>query len=160
MGVPAPVTMRSSLAVLIALLSLSPGCQRPEQTPPSDSVAPSASVTPTALPITDRDWALSMLGVQTNPMGNGDRAPTLRLESATGRASGFAGCNRFSGSYTLSGDSLSFGPLISTKMACAQGNDVEVSYLAALGNVRTFTVADSVLTLRGADAPVAIFRAQ
>jgi heat shock protein HslJ len=112
------------------------------------------------MPITDRDWVLSTLGERTNPMGNGDRAPTLRLESASGRASGFAGCNRFSGPYTLSGDSLSFGPLVSTRMACAQGNDVEVSYLAALGNVRTFTAADSSLTLHGADAPVAIFRAQ
>ncbi len=91
-------------------------------------------------------------------MGNGNRPPTLRLESATTRASGFAGCNRFSGPYTLSGDSLSFGPLISTKMACAQGNDVEVAYLAALAEVRSFTATDSVLTLRGSGAPVATLR--
>ncbi len=109
--------------------------------------------------ITDREWALSGLGERTDPMGNGNRPPTLRLESATTRASGFAGCNRFSGPYTLSGDSLSFGPLISTKMACAQGNDVEVAYLAALAEVRSFTATDSVLTLRGSGAPVATLRA-
>lgn len=105
--------------------------------------------------ITDRDWSLTSLGERMNPMGQGDRPPTLRLDASGSRASGFAGCNRFTGTYTLAGDSLSFGPLVSTKMACAQGNDVETAYLAALGNVRGFSVSDSVLTLRSADGVVA-----
>lgn len=154
--------MRSTLPVIAALFALSLGCQKSEQPPPSDprQPFPPASVTLPPMAITDRDWALSTLGERANPMGNGDRPPTLRLESATGRASGFAGCNRFSGTYTLSGDTLSFGPLASTKMACPQGNDVEVAYLAALGKVRTYTTSDSVLTLRATDAPIAIFRPQ
>jgi heat shock protein HslJ len=153
--------MRSTIRVLLILATL--GCARTEQpVPAADSVptstppaAPAAQVT-----ITERDWVLAALGERSNPMGNGDRPPTLRLESATARASGFAGCNRFSGPYTLGADSLSFGALASTKMACAQGNDVEVAYLAALAEVRTFTATDSVLTLLGNGAAVATFRAQ
>lgn len=156
--------MRPAIASFASLFVLvAAACARPEQATPVDSVtpAPPTAAAPASITtITDRDWALASLGEQTNPMGNGDRPPTLRLESSSLRASGFAGCNRFSGPYTLSGDSLSFGALVSTKMACAQGNEVEVSYLAALGQVKTFTATDSVLTLRSADAPLATLRAQ
>lgn len=153
--------MRSTIRVLLILATL--GCARTEQpVPAADSVPtptpPAVAAAP--MPITDRDWALTGLGERTNPIGSGDRSPTLRLESATSRASGFAGCNRFSGPYTLGGDSLSFGALAATKMACAQGNDVEVAYLAALARVRTFTATDSVLTLLGDGEAVATFRAQ
>ena len=153
--------MRSTIRVLLILAAL--GCGRTEQqVPAADSVPTPTPPAVAAAPmtVTDRDWALTGLGERTNPMGNGDRPPTLRLESATTRASGFAGCNRFSGPYTLVSDSLSFGALASTKMACAQGNDVEVAYLAALAEARTFTATDSVLTLFGTSGAVATFRAQ
>jgi hypothetical protein len=58
-------------------------------------------------------------------------AAALGCESTTSRAAGFAGCNRFSASYRLSGDSLSFGPIVS-KMACADGDELERSFLTAL----------------------------
>ena len=152
--------MRSTIRVLLILATL--GCARTEQpVPAADSVpAPTPPAVASPMPITDRDWLLAALGDRSNPMGNGDRPLTLRLESATTRASGFAGCNRFSGPYTLGADSLSFGALASTKMACAQGNDVEVAYLAALAEVRTFTATDSVLTLLGNGTAIATFRAQ
>ncbi|MGH6893833.1 MAG: META domain-containing protein, partial [Dongiaceae bacterium] len=43
---------------------------------------------------------------------------TLSLYGA-GRAVGRAGCNYFFGTYKRAGDTISFGPLASTKMACA-----------------------------------------
>jgi heat shock protein HslJ len=158
--------MRSSISATCALLLVVIACAKPsDQATPSDTPTTPAGTTPavtTPAPasITDRDWTLTSLGERMNLMGQGDRAPTLRLDSAGSRASGFAGCNRFNGPFTLSGDSLSFGALVSTKMACAQGNDVEVAYLAALGNARTFSVSDSVLTLRSADSPLATFVAR
>jgi hypothetical protein len=33
---------------------------------------------------------------------------------------GYGGCNRFSGSYSRSGDTLTFGPMMSTRRACAE----------------------------------------
>ena len=38
---------------------------------------------------------------------------------ATGQVSGTGGCNRFFGSYTVSGNKLSVGPLASTRILCA-----------------------------------------
>ncbi|MFP6559792.1 META domain-containing protein [Paraburkholderia sp. B3] len=66
------------------------------------------------------------------------RAITLDLSAATGqrRASGFSGCNRYSGSYTLKNGLLSFGPLAATRMACVgAGGDIEGAYLDALTHI-------------------------
>ena len=113
---------------------------------------------PSAITITDRDWNLVQLGDNLSPTGNGGKPVTLTLASAETRASGNAGCNRYSGPYTLSGASLSFGPAISTKMACNEGMDVEMAYLSMLPNVTSFQATDSTLVLTGANGELARFR--
>lgn len=113
---------------------------------------------PTAAPITDREWTLVQLGENSSPAGNGGKPVTMTLASAETRASGNAGCNRYSGPYTLSGTSLSFGPAISTKMACNEGMDVETAYLSMLPNVTSFAATDSSLVLLGANGALARFR--
>lgn len=40
------------------------------------------------------------------------------IQFAEKDVSGFAGCNRFRGSYTFADGKLSFGPLANTRMAC------------------------------------------
>jgi heat shock protein HslJ len=110
-------------------------------------------------PVVDRDWSLAELGARTDPQGAGGRPATLRLDSKEGRASGFAGCNRFSGAYTLAGDRLSFGPILSTRMACERGMDLELAYLEALAKVASFAVSDGELALRGRDGTALRFRA-
>jgi heat shock protein HslJ len=106
----------------------------------------------------DRDWALAALGEPAAPIGPAAHPPTLRLDSKEGRASGFAGCNRFSGGYELAGNRVVFGPLMSTKMACERGMDVESRYLEALGKVNAWSVDAGELVLRGGGA-VLRFRA-
>jgi heat shock protein HslJ len=93
-------------------------------------------------------------------MGAGDRPLTLRLESAGSRAVGFAGCNRYSGAYTLAGDSLRFGPAISTKMSCGAADQIEQGYLAMLPVVVTYAAADTSLVLNGPGGSLARFRKQ
>lgn len=62
--------------------------------------------------------------------------------------SGSGGCNVFSGSYTASGASLTFGPLATTMMACPEPQStVETAYLAALGTAATYTATDTALTI-------------
>ena len=97
---------------------------------------------------------------QSAPAGHDTRPATLRLEASTSRAAGFAGCNRFSASYTLAGDSLRFGPVIATKMACADGDELERGFLGALPVVATYEATDSVLILKGPGGPLARFHAR
>jgi putative lipoprotein len=71
---------------------------------------------------------------------------TLRLDD--GVASGSGGCNTYSGGYTLEGGSLTFGPLRTTLMMCAEpAASVESSYLAALASVAAWAIDGSTLTL-------------
>jgi heat shock protein HslJ len=146
--------------LILALVSFACCSKKPHQDasvpPPSLSTTPPPSSS--AVSIEDRTWVLVALGELTNPLGNGGRPATLRLEKATGRASGNAGCNRYSGPYTLRGDSLTFGPAISTKMACAEGMELENAWLGAHSSFVTWSATDSTLTLHDSRGALARFR--
>jgi putative lipoprotein len=98
-------------------------------------------------------------GEQSAPPGAGGRPATIQFDGGTGRAAGFAGCNRYSGRYTVAGAGLTFGPAVSTKMACTDGDELERSYLAILPRVTSYTVSDTGLILDGSAGPLARFRA-
>jgi len=113
--------------------------------------APAASAT-------GREWRLVELGGRPAAMGAGGRPATLRLDA--GRASGFAGCNSFSGGYRMmAGSSLVFSPLASTRMACAEGMELEREYLAALEATRSFRLTTQGLELLGERGVLARFAA-
>ncbi len=73
--------------------------------------------------------------------------------TADGKVNGSAGCNRYMGSYTVSGKSLTISaPLATTMMACEGAiMDQEVAYLKALAEVKTFSISGEQLTLNDAD---------
>jgi copper homeostasis protein (lipoprotein) len=50
--------------------------------------------------------------------------------------SGSGGCNRFTGSYELNGERLTFGETAGTMMACIEGMETEKEFFAALKQVR------------------------
>ena len=58
----------------------------------------------------------SMLAIDDDLVSGGD----YFIEFGSGRLSGRAGCNRFSGTYSITGDRLSVGPLMATRMACPE----------------------------------------
>jgi heat shock protein HslJ len=80
---------------------------------------------------------------------------TVTLDfSADGKVSGNATCNRFTGPVTLTGPTITFGALASTRMACVgEGlNEQETAYLAALAAVDHATITGDALELTGPDA--------
>ena len=83
------------------------------------------------------------------------RLPQLVLASLVmedGNAGGNSGCNSWFGDYTLEGDSLTFGPLGSTMMACpGPAMAVEQAFIANLGAGASWTSDGATLTLRDAD---------
>ena len=87
---------------------------------------------------------LTALPGYTVPAGNG--APTARFEG--GRVSGFSGCNRFTGGYTVDRDRLTIGNLAGTMMACPEpAMAVEKAFLSALSGTLAANVADNRLNL-------------
>jgi heat shock protein HslJ len=66
-----------------------------------------------------------------------------------GGVGGYAGCNRFNGSYTQKNDAVRIGPLATTRMACQQGAmEREKQFLAMLSNVRYATGTHLKLILK------------
>ncbi len=124
--------------------------------PPASEQPPVVSTTT----LVNREWALVGLGEVAGPLGAGGRPATIRFDPATSRAAGFAGCNRYGVGYAVAEDSLSFGPAVSTKMACVDGDELERGYLAMLPAIKSYTLSDSTLTLNGSDGPLARFRAR
>jgi len=144
--------LRALWSAAVASLCVALACT---QAPPDETPPPSADVT-----IVDREWELAQLGDVTEPRGGQGRPVTLRFETSSGRAVGFAGCNQYGAAYRLTGDSLSFEPPIATLMACTEGMDVENTYLSALPRTLGFSVSESTLTLRMSDGMTVRFRAR
>jgi putative lipoprotein len=118
--------------------------------------APPGGTAPAASPV-GVEWTLSSLGGQPAGKGAGDKPATLLLTDISGRASGFAGCNQFSGTYSLAGNSLTFGPLALTRMACADGSELERRYTMALEQTTDFKVTSQGLELRKGSTLLARF---
>jgi heat shock protein HslJ len=113
------------------------------------SVAPSLAVSSaTSGPMLEgTTWALQQLAVETSLTDvPSDVAATLFLQD--GRASGGAGCNTFSGDYTIDGDALVFGPIMSTMMICeGERASTEAAYLAAFPLVTSYALDGEALSL-------------
>ena len=110
--------------------------------------------------VTSREWTLVALGNSAVPAAG--RPVTLRFDAGENRASGLAPCNQYSGPYTMTRDSLRFGAIISTKMACTDDsrNLLEQKYLGGLSAVTTYQQADSTLTLLSTAGEIARFRSR
>ncbi len=81
-----------------------------------------------------------------------DTVPSLQF-LPEGRVAGSGGCNRIMGSFTLTGEGLSFGPMASTMMACAEPvMAAERRFLDTLATVDRFDLdEEGALLLIGAD---------
>ncbi len=77
-------------------------------------------------------WKLIELGGEPVDAVEGRREPHLVLHPDQGRVAGATGCNRLSGEYRRDGETLSLGPLATTRMACVPGHDLEPRFLSAL----------------------------
>ena len=136
------------LGLLLPLVVGTIGCRQPP-TPggPADFRAAAAA----------GEWELTDLAGQAAPTGVGGRRATLRFESDTARVAGFAGCNRYFGTYTVDGTALRFGAIGMTRMACAEGMGLEQQLGAALEATRSYTLNANQLSLLGSNGPVARF---
>jgi heat shock protein HslJ len=133
----------SALAAALAVA----GCAMP--THPDSDAGPSNPLNPAAVQLLD-DTRWILQSAQTSDAqrafdvpADPAAAPTLKLDTQSGqrRASGFAGCNRFSGSYTLHSGALTLGPLATTRKACAFDADrLERAYLDAMAHIDTTLV--------------------
>ena len=93
-----------------------------------------------------------LAGFETDPV-------TARFEA--GRVSGFSGCNRFTGGYTLDGGSVVVGPLAGTMMACSDPRmALEKTFLGALTGTLRQAISGDRLTLTPASGEALGFQVE
>ena len=147
---------RPPFAAVVSILTLAfgaalAGCTMP--THPDSAAPPTDPYNPAATQLLDdTQWQLISWAdadgktrpVPSSPAGSsgggaGGAPITLNFSTQGGqrKTNGFSGCNRFAGTYDLADGKLSFGPLASTRMACAPGpgSALEQPFLHGLTNI-------------------------
>lgn len=119
--------------------------------PPPDGPAPAEA-------LVGQEWELVELQGQMVPLGENRQHLSLYLSADSNTASGYAGCNQFTGTYTLAADSLTFGPLAVTRMYCENTQALEDAYLKALEAVTRHRMVKGKLELLAGTAMVARFK--
>ena len=110
-------------------------------------------------PLVGTAWVLIEIDRKSPPAGVGEAEASIRFVQE-GRVTGFTGCNRFNGSYTLAGRSIRLGLNRTTRMACPASANIEIPYMVALDEARQIDVqGNSLYLLNEAGRPVAGFRA-
>jgi heat shock protein HslJ len=64
-----------------------------------------------------------------------------------GKITGYGGCNRFFGGYTISGSHIKIGPLVSTRKGCPGVLRLETTFFARLQAASSFEQTDTTLVL-------------
>jgi heat shock protein HslJ len=145
---------RPSFAAIVSIAALAfssvlAGCALP--THPDSAAPPTDPYNPAATQLLDdTQWQLASWAdangktrpVPGSPDASAGRAGepiTLNFSTQGGqrKTNGFSGCNRFAGTYNLTDGKLTFGPLASTRMACAPGpgSSLEQPFLSGLASI-------------------------
>jgi len=141
---PRPSRIFVSLATAALLGTLLGACAS------GDGASPAAS-SPTVPDLAGSTWNLTSYagadGAQT-PAVTDPSMGTLNF-LAGGKLAGSTGCNRFTGTYTQSGEDLTITTGAMTQMACPGPATVqEAAVIAALGKVATAAISDGQLVLK------------
>lgn len=102
----------------------------------------------------EREWRLENFGAPGAPTAVGAAAPAITLTFSAsgadaGRVAGSGGCNRYFGGYTRAGQTLTIGPVGSTKMMCPDDGvmERESRFFQALAAAQRFEIRDDRLVL-------------
>ncbi|RZK19439.1 MAG: META domain-containing protein [Hymenobacter sp.] len=139
------------LAALPGFFCLS--CQSTASTAANSPATANRLPTPAAALFETR-WVVRQLGSQHVTVPAGGQEPYLLLRRA-GAAEGQGSCNRFrSSAFTDSTSTLTFTPLLSTRMACP-AIATEQSFTQALAATHSYRISGDTLRLYAAPTPTA-----
>ena len=105
-------------------------------------------------------WVLTQYqGRPITASGPTNEVPRLDISLTEGRVTGTTGCNRFSGTVKADTRQIQFGPMATTKMACAgQAGTFETTFLNTLIQPLSYQVGDGKLTFLQNNKPVMTFK--
>jgi heat shock protein HslJ len=97
-------------------------------------------------PLEKTYWKATLVGTTAVAAADPKREPHLVLEPG-GKVAGSDGCNRLVGSYELTGETITFGRLAGTMMACPDTDATDRAFRQALEQARRWKIAGDSLEL-------------
>jgi len=111
---------------------------------PSQASGPARSTDPQAVLGKTWQWERTVTPVEKIEVPNPENYTILLKDG--GKVEARFDCNRGGGTYEIAAGKLSFGPLMSTRMACPEGT-LDASFMRDLARVATFFVEEGSLYL-------------
>jgi heat shock protein HslJ len=103
-------------------------------------------------------WKLVSYGPPGDEVDAVADVPTSLVFGDDGQVGGNMGCNSFGGEYEVEGSKITFGPLVSTLMACDEPiMNQETAVLGIFTDTVDYKMNGTTLTITGADGSVATF---
>ncbi len=99
------------------------------------------------LRLVDNTWRLIEIAGQPIKIAKGENNPFIHLQTLDNKMQGFAGCNRFSGTYLVKGEILLFSKTASTRMACVGGMELEDMFFRVLSATEGYRLKGDILEL-------------
>lgn len=144
-----PTHSRTLVTAAALGILLIPACSKPEQ--PMEK---------TSEPLGGIIWRLSEISGRKVALPAETKPVTITFNETTGQASGFSGVNQFHGAYKRDGSTISFGPVVSTRMAGPpELMEIETALLNVVSSDVEFTVSGEGLELARGESVVARFTA-
>lgn len=107
------------------------------------------------------DWRLISYGSPGSPMPAAPDVDTSIVFGADGKVNGNVGCNGFGGDYTVGGNTITFGQLVSTLMFCeGPVGDQETTTLNVFTGTATFVLDEDTLTVTSEDGSAVVVLAR
>ena len=141
------------MRLLVIFLLLLAACR------PSHQIGELVGV-PKERPLENTYWVLTEMDSKPIATINETKKLHVLLNPVTKPASGFAGCNQFTGEYTLEGKKLSLKNLASTRMFCQETMAIETRLLQVLQEADEFKIKEHELFLSKGDQQLAKFQAE
>lgn len=97
-------------------------------------------------------WRLDSYGSPGNTTPAAPDVDTSITFTEDGKIEGNVGCNGFGGDYTVDGNTITFGPIVSTLMFCeGPVGDQETTTLSVLAETVSYTLEGDTLTITSSD---------
>ena len=101
-------------------------------------------------------WKLVSYGPASSQTPAAPDVETSIEFNSDGNMTGNVGCNGFGGEYSVKGDQMEFGPVMSTMMYCEEIAEQESGTLAVFQETASFVLDGDTLTITSADGAMSI----
>lgn len=106
-------------------------------------------------PLKGTGWTLSR--IPDFELEKTRKEPSIYFNDSTSKVSGYTGCNGYGANYTLKGNTIKIGEILSTKMACMPGMKTENKIITVLSSTDHYTISGDKLTLMKGEKVLAEF---